>query len=318
MNSCRAHVFLLSLMSFCCISCTDTRTNSIDIQNKDGAYIITIEGDLFTQYIHGEQKPFLYPVIGPTGINMTREFPMKKDIPGERQDHPWHSSVYYTHGSVNGLDFWNESDDEHKTARIELIEVEEAQQIGSDKARIIATHKWTSSGKTLMTDRTELVFSADVSKRIIDFKIDLIASEADVALGDTKEGCMGIRMHYKFRVKDQGAQVINSEGDSGKSVWGKSAKWITYSNEVEGEKLGISLLDHPDNFRYPTTWHARDYGLVAANAFGLKHFKPEEGISGDVTLKKGERLSFSYRLVFHKGGPQEIDTEQLHQDWSRQ
>ncbi|MBK1879847.1 PmoA family protein [Pelagicoccus mobilis] len=309
---------LLPLTASLCISCSDTSVNIADIQEKEGDYIVTIDGQLFTQYLHDEQKPFLYPVIGPTGVNMTREFPMKKDVPGESQDHPWQSSVFFTHGSVNGHDFWNERTEEQQDARIELIEVEEAKQDSKGQAHITATHKWTHKGETLMTDRTEISFSADAEKRIIDFKISLIASEADVELGDTKEGCMGVRMHHKFRVKDQGAQVINSAGDSGKSVWGKSAKWITYSNEILGENLAISMLDHPDNFRYPTTWHARDYGLVAANAFGLKHFTKDENNSGDIILKKGEQLSFSYRLIFQKGDPQATDLDQLHQEWTEQ
>lgn len=307
---------LLAYMASLSSSFSDTETHPVDIQEKDGTYIVTIDGALFTQYIHGEQKPFLYPVIGPTGINMTREFPMKDNVAGENRDHPWHRSVYYTHGSVNGLDFWNEKSEEQASARIELIEVAEAKKLAGGKAGIIATHKWTYHDETVMTDRTEIVFSADKSKRIIDYTVVLIASEGDVTLGDTKEGCMAVRMHHKFRVKDQGAQVVNSAGDTGKDVWGKRARWITYSNQIEGETLGISLLDHPSNFRYPTPWHARDYGLCAANAFGLKYFDPEAGASGTVLLKKGESLSFSYRLLFHKGSPEDIGIDQLHADWA--
>src|SRR5690606_38642760 len=119
---------------------------------------------------------------------------------------------------------WNERTQEQKDARIELIVVEEAQQIAGGKARIVATHNWNHQGKTLMTDRTEIVFSATDSSRIIDYTVTLVASEGDVTLGDTKEGCMAVRMHPKFRVEDQGAQVVNSEGDTGASVWGKSAR----------------------------------------------------------------------------------------------
>ena len=318
MRSLKRNSLLLTSLSLLSIACSDTSENPVGIAEKDGDYIITVDGELFTQYLHGEQKPFLYPVIGPTGINMTREFPMKEGVPNESQDHPWQSSVYYTHGSVNGLDFWNERTEEHKDARIELIAVEEAQQIAGGKARIVATHRWNHQGETLMTDRTEIVFSADDSSRIIDYTVTLLASEGDVILGDTKEGCMAVRMHPKFRVKDQGAQVVNSEGDTGASVWGKRARWISYFNEIEGEQLGISMLDHPSNFRYPTFWHARDYGLCAANPFGLKHFKPDEGVTGDFELESGESLTFSYRLIFHKGGPQDIDVEQRHQDWAHQ
>lgn len=306
----------LSLIAIACNACSDTPRQEVRILEKGGKYVVTADGEDFTQLIYSDQKPFLYPVIGPTGANMTRYFPMKRNVPGESQDHPWHTSVFYAHGSVNGIDFWNERTAKHREACIELMEIEEASSIDDGKARIIAHHKWTVAGRPLLTDRTEIVFEADNRKRVIDYSIMLIASESDVMLGDTKEGCMAVRMHPKFRVKDQGASVVNSEGDSGRSVWGKPAKWITYTNEFGGQTLGISILDHPSNFRYPTTWHARDYGLCAANAFGLSYFTGDESVSGDYLLKKGEELSFSYRLIFHQGGVQEIGVDEQHTLWA--
>jgi hypothetical protein len=169
----------------------------------------------------------------------------------------------------------------------------------------------------VMSDKTEITFSGDDTKRIIDYKISLIASNGDVKLGDTKEGCMAVRMHYKLRVKDQGAKVINSEGVTGKRVWGKPAKWISYYNGIEGEMVGISMMDHPENLRYPTTWHARDYGLCAANAFGLKYFTNKKK-KGAYVIKNGERLTFSYRIIFHTGTPDEIKVNELHGKWIKE
>lgn len=307
---------LLSL-SLVALLASHAGASPVGIQEQNGKYVVTIGGELFTQYIQGEQKPFLYPVIGPNGVGMTRDFPMK-NTPGESTDHPWHSGVYYTHGSVNGLDFWNDRTDEEKLSRIELIKVVKAENAGPDKAVIVATHNWTHDGKVIMSDRTEMAFSGDDSKRFIDYKVTLIASAGDVRLGDTKEGCMAIRMNHKFRVKDQGAKVVNSEGVSGADVWGKPARWISYSNKIEGSTLGVSLFDHPDNFRYPSTWHARDYGLCAANAFGLQYFTPEREVMGDWILKAGKTLSFSYRLVFHKGDHKQAKIDKVHAKWSQE
>ena len=305
---------LITLLMVLGCSCM-AQMKPVSLEKGDNKISVKLDGQLFTEFVHGEQKPYLYPVIGPTGINMTRNFPIKKGVKGESQDHPWHTSVYYTHGSVNGLDFWNDKSSQQKNCKIVLDKLEKAENVSSEKAVIVATHKWMNGDKLMMSDKTELAFSGDANKRIIDYKITLIASNGDVKLGDTKEGCMAVRMHQKLRVKDRGAKVINSEGVTGKGVWGKPAKWISYYNEIEGEKVGISMLDHKSNMRYPTTWHARDYGLCAANPFGLKYFLKGQKKKGDYVIKSGESLTFQYRIVFHKGSPEDIKINNLHDEF---
>ncbi|MCH2208540.1 MAG: PmoA family protein [Lentisphaerales bacterium] len=300
------------LMTVSCVA----QQSAVKMQKKGNNVLVFLNGELFTEYVSGEQKPYLYPVIGPTGVSMTRNYPMKDTVKEERKDHPWHSSIYFTHGAVNGKDFWNDKSSEHKACRIVLDEIKTVDNISSDKGRIIASHKWVNGKEVYMTDTTEIHFSGDADKRIIDYKVTLHASNGDVKLGDTKEGCMAVRMHYKLRVKDMKATVINSEGLTGKKVWGQKAKWISYSNEIEGAELGITMMDNPANFRYPTPWHARDYGLCAANAFGLKYFTKDKKNVGDITLKSGEDLSFSYRLVFHKGSPKTAKVEELFNSWT--
>jgi hypothetical protein len=289
----------------------------VTLKQEGSKVSVSIDGKQFTEYVHGEQKPYLYPVIGPTGINMTRNFPIKKGIKGESQDHPWHTSVYYTHGSVNGLDFWNDKSGTQKNCKIVLDKIEKAENISTDKAVVIATHKWVNGDKVLMSDKTEIAFSGDETKRFIDFSITLTATNGDVKLGDTKEGCMAVRMHQQLRVKDRKAKVINSEGVTGKNVWGKPAKWISYYNEIEGKVAGITMMDHPSNMRYPSTWHARDYGLCAANPFGLKYFLKGQKKKGDYTIKNGESLTFKYRLVFHAGSHEDIKANELHSSWTK-
>lgn len=303
-------MLLALLISFSCAA-----QQKVTMEKTEKSVKVLLNGHLFTELVHGEQKPYLYPVIGPNGINMTRNYPMKDDIKEEKKDHPWHSSVYYTHGAVNGIDFWNDKSSDQKDARIILDKLETVDNTSPDEGRIIATHKWVAKGKTQMTDKTEIRFSGNENMRIIDYSVTLSASNGDVKLGDTKEGCMAVRMHYKLRVSDMGATVINSEGNTGKSVWGKKAKWITYYNKIENSVAGISMLDHPDNLRYPTPWHARDYGLCAANAFGLKYFTGNKKNTGDLTIKNGESLTFKYRLIFHNGSEKDIKVNDIHNEW---
>ena len=55
---------------------------------------VHMNGALFTTYRYAVPvvKPYLYPVIGPTGEGMTRNYPMIPDVPGEKHDHPHHKS----------------------------------------------------------------------------------------------------------------------------------------------------------------------------------------------------------------------------------
>ena len=109
-------ILLVTALSFSCMA----EMKPVLLEKEGNDVSVKIGGELFTKYVHGYQKPYLYPVIGPTGINMTRNFPMKKGVKDESQDHPWQASVYYTHGSVNGLDFWNDNRKEQLTYKIVL------------------------------------------------------------------------------------------------------------------------------------------------------------------------------------------------------
>ncbi|MCD6338330.1 MAG: PmoA family protein, partial [Verrucomicrobia bacterium] len=82
---------------------------------SQGKLQVTVNGKLFTEYHYkGYSRPFLYPIIGPGGAHMTRNWPMK-NVPGEEQDHPHHKSLWWAHGDINGVDFWSESSRAGKT-----------------------------------------------------------------------------------------------------------------------------------------------------------------------------------------------------------
>jgi hypothetical protein len=147
--------------------------------------------------------------------------------------------------------------------------------------------------------------------RAIDWEITLQATEGDVRIQDTEEGTMGIRTHPNLRLQNgngvtsANGQAINSEGVTGKDVWGKRAAWIDYWGTVNGKVVGIALYNHPRNPRHPTWWHARPYGLFTANPFGIHDFEGEPAGSGDMTIRSGHSVTLRYRIVLHAGSPTE-------------
>jgi hypothetical protein len=96
--------------------------------------------------------------------------------------------------------------------------------------------------------------------------------------------------------------MINSNGAKGEpAIWGKQADWVAYTGTVSGKPVTVAAFDSPRSFRHPTTWHARAYGLLAANPFGLREFTKDENKDGSWTVPEGKSLTFRYRVVIYDG-----------------
>ena len=266
---------------------------------------VDLDGKLFTTFdVVKYRKPIFYPVYGPGQISMTRTWPMKDDAKGESKDHPHHKSMWISH-EISGVDFWSEKGG---TVVSELIETEFA---GNPTNVFRATSQWIKNGNTepLLTDQTTYWFGGDESSRWMNCLIKYQATHGDFEFDDTKEGLFAIRTHPDLRltakpksgVKEVFGKAINSEGITGKAIWGKQAKWLLYYGEIDGTPMSIAMYDHPSNLRHPTTWHARDYGLVTANPFGMHHFLGKPKGSGTFKVASGNTLELRYGVEFFKG-----------------
>ncbi|CAN5905960.1 hypothetical protein BH23PLA1_BH23PLA1_22980 [soil metagenome] len=268
---------------------------------------VSIGGEPFTVYRTREgTKPYLYPVIGPTGKPMTRAFPME-EVEGEERDHPHQRSFWFTHGDVNGYDFWASDPLNRPSPRHGRIVETEKRTVSSGSAvGVLRTcNDWlTGEGEKLCEDERTIRFYDTEEGRIVDFDITIKATNGPVTFGDTKEGTFGIRIASSMDVKrKQGGRITNAEGITDGDAWGKASPWVDYTGPIDGQTVGVAILNHPESFRHPTTWHVRDYGLFAANPFGYKDFGQDE--RGDHELAEGESITFRYRVIFHKGDTEE-------------
>lgn len=272
--------------------------------SDDGAKIdALVEGKLFFSALgQSGNKPILYPVYGPGGQMMSRNYPMK-DVEGEDRDHPHQRSLWMTFGKVNDLDFWASdpiNGDKPHFGRIVPTQVTTAN--GLVAGTIQAEKQWTDrDGNLVLNESNTIIVFNTPDQRIMDMKFRLTApKDKPVVFGDTKEGMFGIRVPSILDTKaKKGGKIVNSEGIEDDAAWGKSASWVDYSGIIDGETVGVAILNHPSSFRYPTYWHVRNYGLFAANPFGLHDFGT--GKSGEHKLNPGESIEFSYRVIFHKG-----------------
>ncbi|MEZ0386221.1 MAG: PmoA family protein [Verrucomicrobium sp.] len=299
--------FSLSLLALVFAAAAPLGAQTTTLRPVVNGMRIEIDGQLFTEYnVKDVPRPFLYPIIGGAGENVVRNFPMVQDIPGEAKDHKHHRGLWFAHGSVNDMDFWSEEKDFGRQEHVEFKDISAKE----NKASFVADTKWVApNGKVQLTDSRKITVTAlPGGEKYVDFDITLKATEGDVVFGDTKEGTMAIRLSPGLSMKGEGAaaKAYNSGTDKNKAIWGKRANWVAYYGpDPKGNVVGVVMFEHPKNFRAPTWWHARDYGLFAANPFGIHDFeeKKDQEHLGDHKLAKGESLALRYRFYFTKGKP---------------
>jgi Methane oxygenase PmoA len=306
---------------------------------------VQVDGRAFTSYIYPTtiKKPVLYPLLTASGRAVTRGFPLEPRA-GERVDHPHHVGLWFNYGDVNGLDFWNNSDaiKAADAPKMGTVVHRSIRKVGSGKGEGIleVTAEWVDhEGKPLVREDTRFVFRAGDNLRGIDRITTLTALGAPVSFTDNKEGVLGLRV---TRALEQPADrpeiftdasgratavaVLNNEGVTGKyrsseglegdAVWGTRGRWTFLSGTVEGDPVTVAILDHPKNVGFPTYWHARGYGLFAANPLGqkaLSNGKEELNFK----LEAGQSTTFRHRVLILSGPTTAEAIEKHYQEFAR-
>ncbi len=288
---------------------------------------VTIDGQPFTTFFIGPEatKPYFHPLRSASGKVVTRYYPMEHRE-GERRDHPHQRGLWFSHGDVNGYDYWANEPTQNRPhkGRIVLEKVHHVRS-GSKEGALEVSFQWLDpAGKPILREQRIVTFYSDPVLRIMDFDIRLTALEK-VKFGDTKEGTFALRLAPSLEEPARGAaetprrtgKMVNAEGLEGeRQVWGKRSPWVDYFGEVEGEKLGVAIFDHPSNPKHPTFWHSRSYGLFAANIFGEHDFLADKTRDGSITLEPGGSLRFRYRVVIHPGDHQSARIAELYQKYA--
>ncbi len=276
----------------------------VTVRDGDGKVRVEINSHLFTQYFYRDvPRPYCYPLLGPDSLPMTRQWP-QEEKEGEEHDHKHHRSFWFAHGAVNGQDLWSEEPKSGKTRHEGFLKLESGPRAGI----IQSTNTWVAEdGTPLCTDTRKLTVYNRLPERVFDFEITLYASHGDLTLGDTKEGTMALRLAETMRLKGKVGKghIISSAGARDGATWGARADWVDYHGPVENQEVGAAMFDHPGNPRHPTWWHVRDYGLFAANPFGLHDFEKKPAHSGDYLVPAGQSVTFRYRVVLHHGDEKE-------------
>lgn len=270
---------------------------------------VLADGQPFTTYVFADRitKPVLFPLRTARGTVVTRGFPLEPR-PGERVDHPHQVGLWFTHGDVNGVDFWNNSEartpeERARMGSIRLVAIEEAR--GGADGRLRTRQEWLMpDGSVAIHETAAFSFSGGPDRRVIDRTTTLTAAGKRVVFTDNKEGLFGLRVARALEEPSAQPEIVtgasgvytSSEGRRGGAVWGTRARWVALAGRMGDEDVVLLMLDHPKNPGYPSHWHARGYGLFAANPLGASVFSGgRERL--DLTLEAGQGATFRHRLL---------------------
>lgn len=262
-------------------------------------------------------KPYLWPIVTANGVRVTRDWPMTPKPDGGTDDHVHQRSAWFTFGDVipegitvpnrkpgiEGVNFWEETPVQGRIVFISLK--------STGDSAVESNNEWQMMDGTVVLKESRTISLHDLGiGRLIDVQIDLCAPGVPVVFGDTKEGAFGIRVHDQLRTESgkgrdvpKSNKMTNSQGKVGeKEIWGRLADWCDMSGEIDGKPAGVAVFDHPSN-THRACWHARAYGLLAANPFGREKSKFPDmvGRKDRVRIQKGEHLRLRYGIYAHDG-----------------
>jgi hypothetical protein len=291
---------------------------SAQVRFKPDVIAVDVDGKPFTMFQYGSDagKPYLAPIWSASGKIITRRFPME-DVAGESRDHLHHRGLWFSCDEVNGVSFWTNELSYTRKDMGRIVVRDAKWKDGERLGTLTATMEWRGpDARVMIIENRDMTFSSESNMRILDFHISLTAQE-EITFGDTHEGFFAMRLADNFKEIKGGTSVDADGRVNMENIWGKRSNWVDYTGVLDGEKLGVAIFDHPENPRHPTHWHARDYGLVAANPFGAQKAFDTDEKETPFKVSKGQKVVFRYRVIVHPGDARPGDIADLYGQYAK-
>ncbi|MGB8010406.1 MAG: PmoA family protein [Terriglobales bacterium] len=277
--------------------------SQVKIDVQDSQITVSVNGRPFTALQKGKDanKPYLYPLFTVSGKRVTRGFPMEK-IAGEPTDHPHQRGIWMGFEHLSGMNIW-ENDPSSPPPHMGTIQFQKVVEThdGDKTGGFTVAAQWVNQDGVPIIDETlTLTFYAE-PRQDRKFDIDMRLKAIKLAtFEDSRDGIIGIRLATPFD-ESQGGKVVNAEGLKGaKQIEGSRAPWVDWQADLDGEKVGVTMMDSPKNRRAPTSWRCMPFGLLFANPFAQR-FYDKSREDGSLSLQPGDELRLRYRFLIHSG-----------------
>jgi hypothetical protein len=272
----------------------------VTFQPRESHLLIKTNGSDFATYVWNDpsvKRPYFAHIRSSKGVQVTRNFPpvQGKDATDHATMHP---GLWLAFGDISGVDFWRNK------GVVRHARFVEDPVTDSQGGRFSVKNLYQMDGKTFCEEVCRIGLQVRNHGNLIVWESKFSGKEA-FTFGDQEEMGLGIRVATDLSVS-KGGVITSSEGRKNeKQVWGRQADWCDYS----GMGIGVMLMPDPKNFR--RSWfHARDYGLLVANPFGLQAFT--KGKPSRIVVKKGETLTLRFGVLVHDG---DLDCKAAYNDF---
>ena len=283
------------IASSCAVAAHADEVWSFEPSNR-GRLEIRLHGKHFATYSYSDEqipRPYFANIRLPSGIQVTRNHPVQ---PGDAEDHALlHPGLWLAFGDLSSADFWR------LTARVEnVVPPAKTLRVEGNGLQFAVENRYMSEdgGRVICREYCRYDLRAYDQGVLLLWASRFSSDEGDFTFGDQEEMGLGVRLATPLTVASkQGGRILNSSGQMNeKDVWGNTAQWCDYSGVVDGQFVGVMIIPDPGNFR-PARFHARDYGLLAANPFGRKVFSA--GDESQVVVSKAEPFTLKFGVFIH-------------------
>jgi len=307
---------LLPLLLGACLAplqAADPVSHSVVVQQSPGRLLLRTSGLPVATYVYRDaeiSRPYFAHLRAPGGVPVTRTYPPVEGK--DPTDHAtFHPGLWLAFGDLSGADSWRLKVPVRHERFVETPK-------SGDRGQWAVRNRYLAADgeKTLCTETCRYTLLVRPSGYLLLWDSTFRAEGDEATFGDQEEMGLGVRVATPLAVTKSG-RISDSEGRQNEAqVRGQAPDWCDYSGVVDGRRVGVTLMPHPANFR--RSWfHARDYGLFAANPFGRQALTGGE--PSRVVVRPGEALRLRFGVLLH-GSPagEAVDLKAAYADYLRQ
>jgi hypothetical protein len=253
-------------------------------------------------------RPAIRDLAAPDGRIVTRPCPPRKGV--DADDHAtMHPGVWLCFSDLSGADPWR-----HKAAvRFAGFADEPASIDGgvrfTAKTEYLAAPQDTPAAPVACREQSTITIRDrefdGFPVRVLTWEAELTpGGDAPLVFGDVEEMGFGVRVAAPLSPARGGRYLASHGGMNEQGVFGRAAEWVDAAGTIDGWPVGVTVIDLAGNPREPF-FHARDYGVVLANAFGRKAYAAKDP-PPPITLRPGASLRLAYAVLLHGDVPDDL------------